>query len=115
MLAIRLRRIGKRQHATFRFIVSEKTRSPQSSVIEFLGFYNPHTNPASVKVNAERITHWLKNGAQPSATVHNLLVDAGVIQGPKVIVAHHKKLAEADASSVGKAADAVAAEHKSAA
>lgn len=91
MLAIRLRRIGKRQHATFRFIVSEKTRSPQSIATEFLGSYDPHTNPPTVNLKRDRVEHWLKVGAQPSETVHNILVDAGLLPGPKVKVAHPKK------------------------
>jgi small subunit ribosomal protein S16 len=91
MLTIRLRRIGKKKHPTYQFIVSEKTRSPKSSALEFLGSYDPHTKPATVKVNAERITHWLGHGAQPSDTVHNLLVDAGVIKQPKVKVAQAPK------------------------
>ena len=94
MLAIRLRRIGKRQHATFRFIVSEKTKSPQSTVTEFLGSYDPHTNPPTVNLKRDRVEYWLKVGAQPSATVHNILVDAGLLPGPKVKVAHPKKKEE---------------------
>lgn len=96
MLVIRLRRIGKRQHATFRFTVSEKTRSPQSTAVEFLGSYDPHTNPPTVNLKRDRVEHWLKVGAQPSATVHNILVDAGLLAGPKVKVAHPKKKEEAE-------------------
>ncbi len=100
MLTIRLRRIGKRQHATFRFIVSEQRRSPQSSVNEFLGSYDPHTNPATVQLQKERITYWISKGAQPSATVHNLLVEAGVIPGPKVRVGRAKKVEAAPTADV---------------
>ncbi|MFH0829394.1 MAG: 30S ribosomal protein S16 [Candidatus Kerfeldbacteria bacterium] len=96
MLVIRLRRIGKRQHATFRFTVSEKTRSPQSTAVEFLGSYDPHTNPPTVNLKRDRVEHWLKVGAKPSATVHNILVDAGLLTGPKVKVAFPKKQAEAE-------------------
>lgn len=97
MLVIRLRRVGKRQHATYRFVVSEKSRTPRSTVLEFLGSYNPHTNPPTVNLNRDRITHWLQVGAQPSQTVHNLLVDAGLVSGPKVRVARIKKKIEAAA------------------
>lgn len=101
MLAIRLRRIGKRQHATFRFIVSEKTRSPQSTANEFLGSYDPHTNPPTVNLKRDRVEHWLKVGAQPSNTVHNILVDAGLLPGPKVKVAHPKKKEESGETTAG--------------
>ncbi|MBI5404703.1 MAG: 30S ribosomal protein S16 [Candidatus Kerfeldbacteria bacterium] len=112
MLAIRLRRIGKRSHPTFQFVVSEKARTPKSSVLEFLGSYDPHTNPATVKVNGDRIKHWLGHGAQPSATVHNLLVDAGVITTPKVKVASAPKKEEpkVEAAPAAAAPEATPAE-----
>jgi len=91
MLTLRLRRIGKKRHATFRFIVSEKTRSPQSRAVEFLGSYDPHTNPPTIKLHRERVKHWLDHGAQPSETVHNILIEAGLLEGQKVRVARPKK------------------------
>lgn len=93
MLSIRLRRMGKRQHATFRFVIMEKRRDPQARAVEFLGSYNPHTNPPTVNLKRDRVEHWLKVGAQPSDTVHNILVDAGLVPGPKVRVARPKKIA----------------------
>lgn len=109
MLVIRLRRIGKRQHATFRFIVSEKTRSPQSTAVEFLGSYDPHTNPPTVNLKRDRVEHWLKVGAKPSETVHNILVDAGLASGPKVKVAYPKKKeAEKQPEAVAEKKDAPA-------
>ncbi len=110
MLVIRLRRIGKRQHATFRFIVSEKTRSPQSTANEFLGSYDPHTNPPTVNLKRDRVEHWLKVGAQPSATVHNILVNAGLLSGPKVKVASAKKKPAEPAADAGQAGPAAAIE-----
>lgn len=94
MLAIRLRRTGKRSHATFRLIVSEKTRSPQSRAVEFLGSYDPHTHPPTVNLKRERVEHWLKVGAKPSETVHNILVDAGLMPGPKLKVGRPKPKVE---------------------
>ncbi|MBI4092796.1 MAG: 30S ribosomal protein S16 [Candidatus Kerfeldbacteria bacterium] len=104
MLTIRLRRIGKRQHATFRFLVMEKSRSPQGRAVEFLGSYNPHTNPSTINLKRDRVEHWLKVGAQPSATVHNLLVDAGLMPGLKLKVGKPKKK-EASAESTAPAAE----------
>ncbi len=109
MLTIRLRRIGKRSHATFRLIVSEKTRSPHSRVVEFLGSYDPHTHPPTVSLKRDRIEHWLKVGAQSSATVHNILVDAGLVPGPKVKVGRPKPKAEPEAAAVPEQAPAVTA------
>ena len=73
MLAIRLNRIGSKKRPTYRVVVTE-ARSPRDSrVVEALGYYNPKTTPATLKVDGARVTHWLSVGAQPSATVKSLL------------------------------------------
>jgi len=73
MLAIRMTRIGSNKRPTFRMIVTE-ARSPRDGrVVESLGFYNPKTKPATLKVDRERLAHWLKVGAQPSSTVKSLM------------------------------------------
>ncbi len=89
MLRIRLSRIGKRNKAQFRVTVSESRRSPMGRYIEILGFYNPHTKEKVFK--EERIKYWLSKGAKPSATIHNFLVDAGIIKEEKVISWKPKK------------------------
>ncbi|MCX6543727.1 MAG: 30S ribosomal protein S16 [Acidobacteria bacterium] len=73
MLAIRMTRIGSNKRPTFRVVVTE-ARSPRDGrVVETLGFYNPKTKPATLKVDRERLTHWLTVGAQPSSTVKSLM------------------------------------------
>ncbi len=89
MLAIRLSRVGKKKYATFRVVVSEKTKDTVGNYLELLGNYNPHTNEAVLK--ADRIKYWISKGAQPSGSVHNLLVEHKVIEGEKIKVASIKK------------------------
>jgi small subunit ribosomal protein S16 len=85
MLMIRLQRVGRKNHAEFRVVVTEKARAAKSSNYkELLGSYNPHTN--TVSVDAERVKHWLSVGAQASGTVHNLLVGENIIKGEKINV-----------------------------
>lgn len=60
--------------------------------VEDLGAYNPHTKAATV--NKERISHWMKMGAQPTVTVHNLLVKQGVISGKALPVKMKKAVAK---------------------
>ena len=84
MLVIRLQRIGRKNMPIYRIIVQEKDWAPSSKSIEIVGQYNPHTEPATIKLEKEKIEKWLKNGAQPSATVHNMLVNAGIINAPKM-------------------------------
>lgn len=82
MLKIRLARVGKRGHATFRIVVTEHTRPPKSGSLVSLGSYDPHTN--TVRVEAERLKFYLSKGAKASPTLHNLLVEQKVIEGKKV-------------------------------
>ena len=73
MLVIRLTRIGAKKRPTYRVVVTEARTPRDSREIERLGYYNPKTQPATLKVDRERVAHWVKSGAQPSATVKSLL------------------------------------------
>jgi small subunit ribosomal protein S16 len=73
MLVIRLTRIGAKKQPTYRVVVTEARTPRDGREVERLGYYNPKTRPATLKVNRERVAHWLKAGAQPSATVKSLL------------------------------------------
>lgn len=70
---VRLRRIGKnpkgRMH--FRVTVFDQRRGRDSKFIEELGFYNPISK--TIKIKKERLDFWIKNGAQLSPTVKNLV------------------------------------------
>ena len=83
MLMIRLSRVGKIKQPTYRLIVSEKSKDTRGKYLEILGTYNPRSNPATVKFDAERIKYWMSKGAQPSDTVHNLLVDQKIVDAQK--------------------------------
>jgi small subunit ribosomal protein S16 len=83
MLTIRLTRIGKTKQPQYRFIVSEKARDPWGKALEYLGHYNPRTNPVALKLDAERIKYWISKGAQCSETVWNILVDQKIVTGEK--------------------------------
>jgi small subunit ribosomal protein S16 len=73
MLAIRLARFGAKKKPSYRVVVIEKDRARDSRAVEVVGFYNPIVEPAEVKLDHERINHWMKSGAQPSDTVARLL------------------------------------------
>ena len=83
MLMIRLSRVGKKKQPQYRLVVSEKRKDPWGDNLEILGFYDPLTDPKTFEFKKDRILHWISNGAQPSDTVHNLLVKAGVIDAKK--------------------------------
>ena len=83
MLRIRLQRIGRKKSPSYRVVISEGTKDTQARSLEILGEYNPIAQPKVIKFKEDRIKHWLSVGAQPSNTVHNLLVNAGIIKEDK--------------------------------
>lgn len=99
MLVIRLQRVGKKNQASFRVVLQEKTWSPKGKAKELLGFYNPVTKEKAFQ--KERIQYWISKGAQPSPTVHNKFVDEGIVTGAKVKAWQPKKK-EKPAAEAGK-------------
>ena len=86
MLMIRLQRVGRTNDPSYRVVVIDSRKGPQSgSFVEILGSYNPR-GKRLIQLDAERILHWISKGAQTSPTVHNLLVDQKIIEGKTVPV-----------------------------
>lgn len=83
MLVIRLFRTGKKNQPSFKIVVTDKKNPPKGGrFVEQIGFYNPKTKEKVL--NAERAKYWISKGAQPSATVHNMLVKEGVLEKAKM-------------------------------
>jgi len=77
---LRLKRMGAKKDPFYR-IVAADSRSPRDGrFIESIGYYNPTSTPAEIKVDSEAALKWLRDGAQPSDTVRNLLSQAGVMK-----------------------------------
>ncbi|MGC9599465.1 MAG: 30S ribosomal protein S16 [Minisyncoccia bacterium] len=102
MLAIKLQRIGKKHHPSYRLVVAEKRSKMAAPPVEDLGSYHPLTKVAAL--NKERVAHWVKMGAQPTLTVHNLLVAHGALSLPKKTVKTRKKAKAGEGAAVGAAA-----------
>ncbi|OGY41523.1 MAG: 30S ribosomal protein S16 [Candidatus Buchananbacteria bacterium RBG_13_39_9] len=81
MLKIILSRTGKKKQAYFKILVTQKEKDPWGTYLENLGNYNPRSKQLELK--ADRIKYWLSQGAQPSATIWNMLVDKGLVEGKK--------------------------------
>jgi small subunit ribosomal protein S16 len=81
---IRLQRVGRRNDPAFRIVVTDSKNGPKSMYLEMVGSYNPKAGTS--EFDAERIKHWIGNGAQTSATVHNMLITKGIIKGKKINV-----------------------------
>ena len=76
---IRLRRIGAKKNPFYRVIIAAERSPRNGKFIEEIGTYNPMTEPAEVKIDAEKAKKWLGNGAQPTETVRSLLKKSGII------------------------------------
>jgi len=71
--------MGAKKRPFYRIVVAD-SRSPRDGrVIEEIGYYNPISDPADIKVDVEKARKWLSTGAQPSDTVRDLLKKQGVI------------------------------------
>lgn len=77
---IRLKRMGAKKTPFYRIVVAD-SRSPRDGrFIEEIGYYNPLTEPKTIKVDSEKVEKWLKNGAKPTETVERLLKDSGLYE-----------------------------------
>lgn len=86
MVRIRLARVGRKNDPHFRIVVQDGRTDTVGRHIEIVGSLSPRQSKQSL--NKERLTYWLGKGAQPTDSVHNLLVTEGLIKGAKRNVYH---------------------------
>ncbi len=77
---IRLKRIGAKKSPYYRVVVADSRFPRNGRFIEEIGTYNPLTDPATVKIDAEKAQKWLSCGAQPTDTVKALLTKSGIVK-----------------------------------
>ena len=75
---IRLRRTGAKKAPSYRVVVADSRYPRDGRFIEELGYYNPLTEPSTIKIDLEKAKNWIANGAQPTDTVKVLLKKAGL-------------------------------------
>ena len=73
MVKIRLRRMGAKKAPFYRVVVADSRYPRDGRFIEEVGYYDPMTNPETVKLDNEKIAKWIANGAQPTETVKSLI------------------------------------------
>jgi small subunit ribosomal protein S16 len=78
---IRLARVGAKKQPSYRVVVADSRAARDGRSIETIGHYNPRTDPVEIRIDADRVRHWLARGAQPSETVARLLRQAGIVSG----------------------------------
>ena len=77
---IRLKRLGAKHQPSYRLVVTDSRRARTGRDIDTIGYYNPLTDPATVKIDEEKVSHWLGKGAQLSLTVKELLKSKGILK-----------------------------------
>jgi small subunit ribosomal protein S16 len=79
MLRIRLRRVGAKKQPSYRIVVAESSAPRDGKFVESIGFYNPRTDPETVKIDEGRALHWLSVGASPSDSVARIFRTHGTM------------------------------------
>ncbi len=77
---IRLTRLGDKKAPFYRVIVADSRAPRDGKFIDIIGTYNPLTDPAEIKIDVEKASKWIKNGATPTETAKAILKKSGVIQ-----------------------------------
>jgi small subunit ribosomal protein S16 len=70
---LRLTRIGSKKRPFYRIVAINSSTRRDGRPLEFLGYYNPMSNPAKVEIDREKVKKWLDQGAEASDTVRSLL------------------------------------------
>jgi len=77
---IRLRRMGAKKSPFYRIVVADSRAPRDGRFIEEIGYYNPLTEPKTVKIDNEKAINWIKNGAKPTDTVDRLFKQSGLYE-----------------------------------
>ena len=80
MVKIRLKRMGANKKPFYRVVVADSRAPRDGKFIEEIGYYNPMTDPADIKIDEEKAQKWLGTGAQPTDTVKKLFQKSGILQ-----------------------------------
>jgi small subunit ribosomal protein S16 len=108
---IRLRRMGAHKKPFYRIVVAD-SRSPRDGrFIEEIGYYNPLTDPADVKIDVEKAKKWISTGAKPTDTVRGLLRKAGAFDVPTETAQESAPAADVQTEAAQESAPADAGEN----
>ena len=76
MVKIRLQRVGAKKAPFYHIVVADSRVARDGKIIEQIGTYDPMTNPATIKLDTQKVEAWIKNGAKPTDTVKKLIENA---------------------------------------
>ena len=105
-LKIRLARAGAKKRPFYRIVVAESSSPRDGRFIERIGTYNPMVpkdHPERIRLNSERVSHWLSVGAKPSDRVTRFLAAADLV--PPRRVPEQTKKSQPSAKTLERLAD----------
>lgn len=84
-VVIRMKRTGRKNRPSYRISATDSRNPRDGSTLETLGHYDPASPVESlrIKLDPERVKHWLAQGAKPSDTVASILRAQGVPLPPR--------------------------------
>ncbi len=80
MVKMRLFRMGDKKNPIYRVVVVDSRKAATGEYIDCVGHYRPTCDPIELDINGDKAKDWLAKGVQPTETVKNLLVKAGVVE-----------------------------------
>jgi len=83
MLRMRLRRVGAKHQPSYRIVVADSRAARDGAFVDYIGHYNPRTDPLTIVVDEEKALKWLRVGAQPSDAVNQMLKRLGTLDRVK--------------------------------
>lgn len=76
-LKLRLTRMGSKKKPFYRIVAVDSASRRDGRALDYVGYYNPMTEPAEIKIDQEKVASWMERGAQPTDTVRSLLKKSG--------------------------------------
>ncbi|MBW1668984.1 MAG: 30S ribosomal protein S16 [Deltaproteobacteria bacterium] len=78
---IRLARMGAKKKPYYRLVAANSEAPRDGKFLEILGSYDPTKDPASIKLQKEKISQWLEKGAMPTGSARAILEKEGLLKG----------------------------------
>jgi small subunit ribosomal protein S16 len=76
-LKLRLTRMGSKKKPFYRIVAVDSASRRDGRALDYVGYYNPMTEPADIKIDQDKVKSWIELGAQPTDTVRSLLKKSG--------------------------------------
>ena len=76
-LKLRLTRMGSKKKPFYRIVAVDSASRRDGRALDYVGYYNPLTEPAEIKFDQDKVKSWIELGAQPTDTARSLLKKSG--------------------------------------